>query len=996
MADGLSRRSFIKLAATAGAAAALPGCEPAARKLIPYVVADENVIPGVPTFYATVCNECPAGCGVIARVREGRVIKLEGNPADPISQGAICARGQAALQGLYNPDRLAHPQIRSQSGALGAASWDEALKLVNDRAAAAAKAGRDRVAFLGSPPGPTLRKIVLAWLAAYQSGRAIFDEPISDEPARSAAMTLFGRRDLPVYRIDQAETLISFSADLVETWRSPVELARQYAEFRAPRERRGALSIGRAFYVGPRMSLTASRCDEWIAVRPGDEAEIAWSVLLTMVRQRWVSQNSGVDVTQLSAALADYDPLAVSARTGVGADTIMKLADAFGRADGALALAGSDDPSVHLAAFALNAVTGNVGRTMTFLDGAPGEAASTPDEVAAAVRDMRDGKVDVAVIAGSNPVFTMPPEWRIAEALQRVATVVWCGGVPDETAAMANILLPAHHPLESWRDTAPRAGVHGLGQPVMQPVFASRALGDILLDSARAAGANIAWKDTASAVKAAWLDLAPKPAAVASPTPAAKASPAPAPAPTGAPQAPAAAPPVEDFWTKARREGGWFEEPRPSAVKPNLGVLKPPTYARAVPELQVAAFAHIFLYDGRGADKPWLQEIPEPVSQIVWDSWAEIHPLTAVKLGVKSDQVIELSTEHGVIEAPAYVSDRVRPGVIAVPIGQGHGAYGRWARGRGANPWNILPASAMSASVSVRATGAKRRLVSPLGKGELMGRSMVEAMSIEELARGAAPRAEALAPEPYEIYEPWKYPKHQWGMTIDVNACTGCSACVAACYAENNVPVVGKDEIDRGRIMSWIRIERYFPSDAEKGRAPLLYLTPMLCQQCDHAPCEPVCPVFAAYHTEEGLNGQVYNRCVGTRYCENNCPYKVRRFNWAVPEFPAPLNLQLNPDVTVRGAGVMEKCTFCIQRIQYAEITARTEDRALRDGEIVPACAQACPTRAITFGDINDSASAMMQRRAAGRARSYAALADLNTLPAIDYLRELYREKGKG
>jgi len=278
-----------------------------------------------------------------------------------------------------------------------------------------------------------------------------------------------------------------------------------------------------------------------------------------------------------------------------------------------------------------------------------------------------------------------------------------------------------------------------------------------------------------------------------------------------------------------------------------------------------------------------------------------------------------------------------------------------------------------------------------------MGGSIVEAMSIEELARGAARRGEPSAPEPYEMYAPFPYPKHKWGMTIDTNACTGCSACVTACYAENNVPTVGKDGVDRGRIMSWIRIERYFPEEMEEkdsAQAPQLYLAPMLCQQCDHAPCEPVCPVFASYHSEEGLNGQVYNRCVGTRYCENNCPYKVRRFNWFVPEWPAPLNLQLNPDVTVRGAGVMEKCTFCVQRIQFAELNARTEDRELRDGEIVTACQQACPTRAITFGDSNDPASAMMRRREDNKLRSYRVLEELNTQPAITYLRDLDSEKG--
>jgi molybdopterin-containing oxidoreductase family iron-sulfur binding subunit len=277
-----------------------------------------------------------------------------------------------------------------------------------------------------------------------------------------------------------------------------------------------------------------------------------------------------------------------------------------------------------------------------------------------------------------------------------------------------------------------------------------------------------------------------------------------------------------------------------------------------------------------------------------------------------------------------------------------------------------------------------------------MGRSIVEAMSIEQLARGVVPKSEA--PEvtgPFEMYPPWKYPRHKWGMTIDVNACTGCSACVTACYAENNVPTVGKDGVDRGRIMSWIRIERYFPAAREAAQAPQLYLAPMLCQQCDHAPCEPVCPVFASYHTEEGLNGQVYNRCVGTRYCENNCPYKVRRFNYFDPDWPEPFNLQLNPDVTARSVGVMEKCTFCIQRIVATEINAKVEKRGVRDGEIVTACAQACPTKAISFGDMKDPKSEMMKRREANKNRGYRSLEQLNTQPAIVYLRNVYHEREK-
>src|SRR5215469_11468328 len=382
MLDGLSRRSFIKLAATAGAAAAVPGCEPAGRRLIPYVVPDENVIPGMPTYYATTCAECPAGCGIVARVREGRVTKLEGNPVDPISGGSICARGQAALQGLYNPDRLTAPMLRGNSDSLVRTSWDEAGRQLNDRLHRAAQAGRERVVFLGAPRGPAFAKIVGAFLASYDSSRAVYYESLSTEPRRTAAQALFGRRDLPIYRIDQAATLVSFNCDFLENGDSPVEYARQFAAFRAPRQHRSGLDMGRSFYVGARMSMTAGRCD------------------------RWVSQNSGVDLNALTAMVASYDPGSVSQRTQVSVEAITSMAEAFSTAEGAVALAGGSDQMLHSAAYVLNAVTGNLGRTMVFLEGSPPENATAPEEVAAAMTAMRDSKIDVLVVAGANPVFT--------------------------------------------------------------------------------------------------------------------------------------------------------------------------------------------------------------------------------------------------------------------------------------------------------------------------------------------------------------------------------------------------------------------------------------------------------------------------------------------------------------------------------------------------------------------------------------------------------------
>lgn len=972
MSDGLSRRSFIKLAATAGAAAAIPGCEPAARHLIPYVVPDENVIPGMPSFYASVCGECSAGCGIVGRVREGRVIKLEGNPLDPISDGSICARGQASLQGLYNPDRLPHPKHRTAAGVFEAVDWETAIKLFNQPLAAAAKAGKNRVALIAGPLGPTQTKIARMWLAAYGSDRMVTYERLDERAAHVAAKSCFGRDDLPVYRIDKAEALISFGADFAATWGSPVEYARQYATFRKPRMRRGRLSLARATYVGPRMGITAGKCDEWVATVPGTEAAIAMSVLNVLINQGWVSVTSGVNLDALRQFVAGHEPEAVAKKTGISPDSITRMGESFGQAESAVALAGGDDPELHTAVFILNAVTGNIGKTVVFEDNGPSAAVSSPADVENLIKAMTGGEVDALVIAGAgNPAFSLPPSTKFAEAVKKVGFVAWLGDVPDESATLAHLQLPIDHPLETWRDTHPRAGIWGLGQPVTARIFDSRPLGDILLDSARAGGATskeAPWENTADAVNAAWQDLAKTSGATSFP----------------------------EFWQKVRRHGGLFEEATVATVTLNPVVLQSPPQAPAVgSDLALFAYPHIFFYDGRGADKPWLQEIPEPVTQIVWDGWVEMHPNTARKLGVSRNGIVELRSSEGTVRLSAHLSEYVREGVLAAPIGQGHTAYGRYANGRGGNVWSMLPMAARSVTVKARPTGDVHQLVSPIGVSYQMGRGIVQATSVEDLAKGITPPPLGpKVPAPYQLYPPFQYPGHKWGMTIDVNACTGCSACVAACYAENNLAVVGKTQVAKGRVMSWLRTERYFPAK-DQTEGPLLYVEPMLCQQCDQAPCEPVCPVFASAHTDQGLNQQIYNRCIGTRYCENNCPYKVRRFNWYAPEWDPPLNLQLNPDVTVRGAGVMEKCTFCIQRIVFHELNAMIEKRPLRDGEIQPACVEACPSKAMTFGDENDPQSAMMRRRDEHAIRRYRVLHDLDVGPNIVYLRDIYQGKGK-
>ena len=970
MPPEVSRRSFLKLAAATGAAATIPGCKPAARHLIPYVIPDENVIPGVPSFYATSCNECPAGCGVVARVREGRVIKLEGNPADPIGAGALCARGQAALQGLFHPDRLQRPHRRGADHLINPISWDDAMAQLSKALSDAAAGGTDHVAFIGPPMGPAHERLVGDWLAAFNSRMHLAYRALDDGPARGALRFCFGKELKPLYRIDQAHVLLSLGADFLETWESPVELTRQFAAFRTPSRDGGKAHFGLAYYVGPRMSLTAAKCDEWFGCRPHFEAAVALAMLRVIVENGLAHPAAGVDAASLRKFAAAYDVGAVAAKSGVSAKVIERMARDFAQADGALAIAGTDDDAAHIAAWMLNAATGNIGRTVTFAQ--PQPPAVTACSRATMLDTMRAGKIKIAVITEANLQFSLRPQDRFADALSKVPLVVWCGGVPDETAQLAHLLLPADHWLEAWGDGAPRPGISALRQPTMTRVMYSRALGDILLDSARAAAPKDhapKFQDTQQAVQALWLERFKGEGGTGN---------------------------FDDFWDQSLRQGGHFAPSPPAAATLQGEVFSKPIELPQGPvaaALTLVAYPHIFWYDGRGTDKPWLQEIPDPVNQIVWDSWAEVHPDTARQLQLAESDIVQLSTPLGAIEAPAHITEGVHPGAIAVPLGQGHTSYGRYARDRGANPWEVLPPDRLSVSVKASRTGRRRELITPLGSADMLGRPIVETMSLERFQKGAEPPPwEEPFPEPYETYPPINYPVHEWGMTIDLNACTGCSACVAACYAENNVPFVGKELVAQGRIMSWIRIERYVPQTTD---APTLQMMPMLCQQCGHAPCEPVCPVFASVHSNEGLNLQVYNRCIGTRYCNNNCPYKVRRFNWYKPEWPEPLNLQLNPDVTVRGAGVMEKCTFCVQRIVAAEVQAKLEDRKVRDGDIVPACAQACPARAITFGDMKDQGSAMMKRRVDHKLRNYKALESLNTLPAITYLRQVYRPRGE-
>jgi len=988
MVDGMNRRRFLKvLGVTGGGAAVVAGCgigpEPT-EKLIPYLVQSEDEVPGVPTWYASTCRECPAGCGILVKTREGRAIKIEGNPASPVNAGRLCARGQASLQGLYHPDRVTDPMARDAQGNLVKVTWDDALA----RLAAKVKDARGKgIVFVTGLEASSFGELVDEWMKQV-GGRHVTYEPFAFEALREGNRLAFGTAAVPSYDFASARYLLSFGADFMETWLSPVGFQGGFSRahgFDAGRE----TAMAKFVAVSPRMSLEGMNADEWIAAIPGTEGLLALAMAQVILSGHLGA--APADAGRLHDLLARHTPEAVAQATGVDAQTIERLAREFAGSKGGLAVAGGmaaqypNGAEIVAAVNILNYVAGSVGKTVKFgANLAQGGAGSFRD-LSALVADLSAGKVALLVTHAVNPAYSVAGFTAAAAKAYRVAFTTML----DETAGAADLVLPDLHPLEQWGDTRPRAGVFALLQPAMQPVQAgARAAGDVI---ARLAGRPGVFKDY---LRDKWKAVRARHGGGGG---------------------------EDDFWAQAVQHGGVYGDAPvtaahlgPDAARIFAGAAAAPVLAGDQGDVPVIVYPHYALFDGRGADKPWLQELPHPVSKIMWQSWVEVHPETAKSWNVDNGDFLLVTTTYGTARVAAWVTPSIRPGVLAMPTGQGHVAGGRYAKGREGNAFDLLPGGANGyggRTFTVRATVDKTRdhryLATLEGDPREGGEGIVELLTLGRAA-GLHAGDQPFAGEPLPEYSDsaaagWAAAQHEaaslgnyasqptrWAMAIDLSKCTGCSACVTACYAENNIATVGEELVQRRRFMPWMRIERYF--NHEEGRPVRAVTTPMLCQQCGNAPCEPVCPVFAAYHTPDGLNGQVYNRCVGTRYCSNNCPYKVRFFNWfnyaerggEYEAWPTPLDWQLNPDVTVREKGVMEKCTFCVQRIRSAEHQARIDDRSLKDGDIVPACAQGCPSEAIVFGDLNDPHSRV--HALSEDPRGYHVLAGLNTKPGITYL----------
>jgi molybdopterin-containing oxidoreductase family iron-sulfur binding subunit len=1009
----LDRRDFLKLVGASAGGAAAAGCSDHVEKLIPYVVQPEEITPGRVVTYASTCLECPAACGVHVRTRESRPIKLEGNPAHPVNRGALCALGQASLGRTYHPDRYRKPRLRGEDGSYQEIGWEQATALLVEKLRAAG----GKVRALTGELGPTLASLFDRFLAAAgAAGGRVFYEPFAYEALREASRAVFGSAVRPIFDLEGADFVIDFGADSLESWLSPVEHARQIEAAREVASAEGRAA--RFVVVGPRLTLTAGNADEWLPARPGSEGLLALGIArVAFGAARAAGRPVGGDPALLESLLAGFDAESVASRTGVPAETIERVGHAIAQArkpaalPPGVALTSRRATATTAAVLILDAVVGAVGTTVLL----PAEGAAAPEpasfrEVSKLVDALASGDVAVLLLAGANPVHSLPPGSSFGEALAKVPFVVSFASLPDETSERAHLILPDHTPLESWGDAAPQPGVRSLVQPSVRPLFDTQALGDTLLEAGRglgdAAAAQLPAGSFRSVLEAAWSGT--------------------------------------DFRAALARGGVFEKGPRGGGlpVAPGAARLefKEPQFEDGGPYL-VLPFPSPLLHDGRGANLPWLQETPDPVTKIAWQSWAEISHQTAESLGVERGDLIAVETSFGKAELPAFPRGGIRDDVIAIAIGQGHSvgrfashaAEGRPGEARGVNVIALLPPLTdetggrawLTARATVSATGRHARLAQVQFTDNQRQRQLAESVTLAALAGGGQAdggHAEAHAGHgTHEIRRPYD-PRndavaespYRWSMAIDLDRCTGCSACVVACSIENNVPQVGEELVLRQRQMPWLRIERYIGAgepelaagrrraeDLERlGDVDVRHL-PMLCQQCGAAPCEPVCPVLATYHNPEGLNGMIYNRCIGTRYCSNNCPYKVRRFNYfdyQIEGWPDPMRLMLNPDVTVRGQGVMEKCTFCAQRIESARQDAKHAGRPIADGEITPACVQTCPTRALTFGNLKDAGSAVSRQVESEPVRAYHALHVLNTRPGITYLAKVRRggESGEG
>ncbi|MFO0590034.1 MAG: 4Fe-4S dicluster domain-containing protein [Polyangiaceae bacterium] len=929
-AGNFTRRTFLSaLGLSAAAFTAACGRSPVGH-ILPFSDKPEEMTPGVPLYYATTCGGCSAQCGALAKTRDGRPIKLEGNDRHPLSRGGLCAVGQASVLSLYDAARARGPSIGTRD-----TPWDKLDEEVKSGLAKAAAKG----IFVVTPPdlGPTEEAALAKLLAANPGARRAIHDTTCATAIASAHAATHGERTVPRYRMDRAETVVAIDADILGTWLSPVSYTRQLASVRDAR----AKKMTRHVQIEPRLSLSGSCADLRLVARPSDTVPI----LAALARA-------------LGAKDLPADVAKVRAPEVKGLDRVTALLAAA--KDKGLVVCGSRDPAAQILTNLVNHALGAYGVTVDLDDGMPIPEALTFDETLDLLKKQGAGAV---MLRGVNPAYDHPRGAEIKALLAGVELTVAISDRRDETASLVKVHAPAHDPLESWGDARPARSVLNLRQPAVTPLFDTRSATISWL-----AWAGVAAAEDSLLRKRFEEEVFPK-----------------------ARNAPVA---FDAFWDKALQDGFVELKPEPPTERTvHADVLTKALAGHAALSplasgLEISLYEKVAIRDGRLANNGWLQELPDPITKVTWTNYAVLSAELAHELGVAEGDMIEITAHDHTVTLPALIEPGVHRQVIAIALGYGRTACGANGDHRGQNAFVFLGVPPRDVLVN-RTTGHKdlaKSQTEPSQHGREIVRETTLAAYIAD--PGAGNEKIEDSKRHLTMWQDHPYPGPKWHLNVDLSACTGCSACVVACQAENNIPTVGELEVLRRRDMAWMRIDRYF---AGEGEDVSVLHQPVMCQHCDNAPCETVCPVLATVHSSEGLNQQVYNRCVGTRYCANNCPPKVRRFNWFEYPHEDPLErMVLNPDVVVRSRGVMEKCSFCVQRIQEGKARAKAEGRPVADGDVQTACQQSCPAGAIVFGNIHDPKSRVAA--AAADERQYRILEELHIEPAVSYLVKVRAE----
>jgi molybdopterin-containing oxidoreductase family iron-sulfur binding subunit len=936
MLEGGSRRNLLKLMAAGFGLAGLTACRRPVEKILPHAKGVENYVHGKPMHYATVYCVGGAASGLLVEANDGRPTKIEGNPKHPQSLGATGAQAQASVLNLYDPDRAARVE---KNGAR--ASWDDFRAWARGEMEATGTGAGLRVLSERSS-SPTLAGLKAELLKKFPEAKWVEFDSISFDNVPAGARLAFGQPLEPNYDYSKADVVVALDSDFLGLDARSILPVKQFSSRR--RVSKPEDSMNRLYVAEANFSVTGAMADHRLRVRSSEVAALALALAKEL-------NLSGAELKVLgNQPDAAKNFVAAMAR------------DLLASRGKSVVVAGPRQPAaVHALVALINQFLGNNNATVHYVDPVTAPTDSLA-EVKALADDMAAGKVKTLIVLGGNPVYTMPADLRFGEAMKAVAATVALVSEPNETWAAASWRLPEAHALESWGDARALDGTLSAQQPLIEPLHGGKSAIEVtamLLGLPETRGHGLVRKQWA-------VDGAE----------------------------------AERKWKTALYEGfveGSAITPKP--VSANIASVLPQIQA-ALPQakdgVEIVFYPGHSTWDGRYANNAWLQEAPDPMTKVVWDNAALLSPATAKKLSVSTGDLLRINAGSGSAQVPALVQPGVADDSIALTLGYGRSHCGRVGRGVGHRVETLRASGSFHfASAVVSKTGETYSLVATQEHHTMVEPMTGKARPIVREATLAEYRHhpdiiehQVHEPEPVTMFPDFDYTKgYQWGMAIDLNACIGCNACLVACQAENNIPVVGKDQVSRGREMHWIRMDRYFTGSEEDPQA---VMQPMACQQCEKAPCESVCPVAATVHSPEGLNDMAYNRCVGTRYCANNCPYKVRRFNFLAwnNDIPEVRKMVLNPDVSVRMRGVMEKCNYCVQRIQEKKIEAKADNRRqLKDGEVQSACQQVCPAEAIVFGDINNPESRVSKMKK--QQRDYALLAELNTVPRTTYLAKL-------